>query len=126
MNVRHPGFRSYYVRIKYHHEHGFTFHPHYLDIPADIIATITWFTDDPSLEFTGFVWCNENEHCSHRPIIRGRYMVGAATAVARTDDVYWKYQVKAKLTEDGRTRNIESRPCPMTADGLPAIHPKHF
>jgi hypothetical protein len=123
MSVSHEGFKSYYVRVDFDGAQGFTFHPHCLDIQTDILATITWFTDNPHLEFTGFHWCNENEHLSEHPLIRGSYMVGAAQTMVAGDDIYWKYQVKAKLTVAGRSRHVESTSCTAMTDGLPRIHP---
>lgn len=124
MKVSHPGLESYYVRIDFNDEKGFTFDPHCLDIPTDILATITWFTDNPQLKFTGFQWCDENEHLAEHPLIRGNYMVGAAQTMVAAGDVFWKYQVRAELTvAGGPPRHIASTPCTALTDGLPRIHP---
>ena len=124
MNVRHPNLQSFYVRVEFDPEEGFKFDPHYLEVPRDIIATITWFTDDPDIKFKEFVWCEENDHCARHPIVRGRYMVGVAQTRGAVGDVYWKYQIKADITTNGRTHHRESKPCTMMMNGLPAIHPK--
>lgn len=124
MEVRHPKFRSYYVRIDFDNERGFTFDPHYLEVPLDIVATITWFTNNPAIEFTGFLWCDENAHCSQHPLRRRHCMVGAVHTDVAAGDVYWKYQVRAKFTEGRKTRRVASAPCSQATDGLPAIRPK--
>lgn len=124
MAISHHGFKSYYVRVRWDEAQGFIFNPHYLNVPANTLATITWFTEDPRLTFTGFVWCDRNDHCSQHPLVRGSYMVGAAQTKDIRSDVYWKYQVKADLKIRGRIQHIESTPCSMTTNGLPAIHPR--
>lgn len=123
MKIPHPGFDSYYVRVDYDDEKGFTFEPHCLDIPANTLATITWFTDNPVLMFTGFQWCDESEHLSEHPLLRGSYMVGAAQTRVADDNVYWKYQIEAEVIVDGRACSRHSTPCTALADGLPRIHP---
>ena len=124
MAVSHPGLKSYYVRIDFDRVKGFSFHPHYLTVPANTLATITWFSDDPNLVFTGFDWCDRNEHCSEHPLVRGSYMVGAAQTRDITGDVYWKYQVHADVKVRGHVHHVQSTPCSMTTNGLPAIRPR--
>ncbi|HWU77199.1 MAG TPA: hypothetical protein VN043_11910 [Rhodanobacter sp.] len=124
MAVAHPGLKSYYVRVDFDMKTGFTFHPHYLTVPANTLATITWFTDHPNLVFTRFIWCDWNEHCSEHPLVRGSYMVGAA----QTRDIrgvdYWKYQVQAEVKVRGHIHHVQSKACSMTTNGLPAIRPR--
>ena len=123
MEIRHPGFDSYYVRVDLDRE-GFTFEPHCLDIPKDTLATITWFTENPLIQFIGFQWCDESEHLSQHPLSRGPYMVGAVQTRDVEDDVYWKYQIEIEVIVRGHPQRQKSTPCTATTDGLPRIHPK--
>lgn len=124
MEIRHPGLSSHYVRVDFDNDKGFSFEPHCLDIPMNALATIIWFTDNPLLMFTGFQWCDESEHLSEHPLLRGSYMVGAAQTRVAGDDVYWKYQIEAEVMVDGHPQSRKSKPCTATTDGLPRIHPK--
>jgi len=123
MEIRHPGFDSYYVRVDLD-DKGFTFEPHCLDVPKDTLATVTWFTENPLIQFIGFQWCDENEHLAQHPLSRGPYMIGAVQTRDVEDDIYWKYQIEVEVIVGGRPRRQKSTSCTATTDGLPRIHPK--
>jgi hypothetical protein len=124
MAMQHPGFMSFYVRVGYNEDTGFSFDPHCLDVPFDVLATITWFTEDPNLKFTGFNWCGSHEHHTQQPLIRGNCMIGAVHTDVSAGDTYWRYQVEAEVKAKGGSRHCESMPCTALTDGLPRIHPK--
>lgn len=123
MDVEHRGFESYYIRVECDGENGLRFEPHCLDIAIDIGATITWFTQDPNLEFTGFKWCDESEHCAQHPLLRGNCIVGSVQTQLAAGETYWKYQVLAEVYRRGVVHHHASQSCTAMTDGLPRIHP---